>query len=69
MIFIFILTVLILSGIAFGLLLPIIAIIDIVRSRFHGNENLLFILLVIFVPFGAILYFVLSPSRKIPSTL
>lgn len=68
MIFALILTVLILSGIALGLLLPIIAIIDILRSRFHGNENVLFILMVIFVPFGAILYFVLAPSRKIPVT-
>lgn len=68
MIFAFILTVLILSGIALGLLLPVIAIIDILRSRFHGNENLLFILMVIFVPFGAILYFIMAPSRKIPVT-
>ena len=49
----------------FVLLLPIIAIIDILNSKFQGNDSLLMLLIVIFIPFGAILYFVLSPSRKI----
>jgi hypothetical protein len=49
----------------FLLFLPIIAIIDILNSKFHGNDNLLMLLIVIFIPFGAILYFFLSPSRKI----
>ena len=48
-----------------GLLLPIIAIIDIVNSKFEGNDSLLMVLIVIFIPFGAILYFVIAPSRKI----
>ncbi|MBV5283087.1 MAG: PLDc N-terminal domain-containing protein [Paludibacter sp.] len=48
-----------------GLLLPIIAIIDILKSKFQGNDNILMILIVIFIPFGAILYFVIAPSRKI----
>jgi len=49
----------------FVLLLPIIALIDIMSSRFEGNDKLLMVLIVIFMPFGAILYFFLSPSRKI----
>jgi hypothetical protein len=49
----------------FVLLLPIIAIIDILSSKFEGNDNLLMLLIVIFIPFGAILYFILGPSRKI----
>lgn len=49
----------------FALLLPVIAIIDILRSKFEGNDNILMLLIVIFIPFGAILYFILSPSRKI----
>ena len=49
----------------FVLLLPIIAIIDILNSKFQGNDSLLMLLIVIFIPFGAILYFILSPSRKI----
>jgi len=49
----------------FVLLLPIIAIIDILRSKFEGNDNILMLLIVIFIPLGSILYFILSPSRKI----
>jgi len=49
----------------FVLLIPIIAIIDILRSKFNGNDNILLLLIVIFIPFGAILYFFLAPSRKI----
>ena len=55
-------------AIILGLLLPIIAIIaivDILKSKFQGNDNILMILIVIFIPFGAILYFVIAPSRKI----
>jgi hypothetical protein len=48
-----------------GLLLPVIAIIDILSSKFSGNDNLLMILIVLFIPFGAIIYFVVAPSRKI----
>jgi hypothetical protein len=51
-----------------GLLLPVIAIIDILRSKFSGNDNLLMILIVLFIPFGAIIYFVIAPSRKIAKT-
>lgn len=49
----------------FFMLLPIIALIDILRSKFQGNDNILMALLVIFIPFGAILYFFIAPSRKI----
>jgi len=49
----------------FALLLPIIAIIDILNSKFEGNDNLLMLLIVVLIPFGAILYFFVSPSRKI----
>jgi len=52
-------------AIILGLLLPIIAIIDIVNSKFEGNDSLLMVLIVIFIPFGSILYFVIAPSRKI----
>ena len=52
----------------FGLLLPIIAVIDILKSKFHGNDNLLMLLIVVFIPFGAIIYFLISPSRKIRNT-
>ncbi len=47
------------------LLLPIIAIIDILNSKFQGNDNLLMLLIVLFVPLGAILYFFIRPYKKI----
>ena len=56
---------LILFAIILGLLLPLIAIVDILKSKFQGNDNILMILIVIFIPFGALLYFVIVPSRKI----
>lgn len=50
----------------FLFLLPIIAIIDIVRSRFTGNNNIVFILIVVFMPIlGSLIYFIIGPSRKI----
>ena len=48
-----------------GILIPLIAIIDILRSKFDGNDNILMMLLVIFIPFGAIIYFIIAPSRKL----
>lgn len=51
-----------------GLLLPVIAIIDILRSKFSGNDNILMLLIVIFIPFGAIIYFIIAPSKKIPNS-
>jgi hypothetical protein len=35
------------------------------RSKFEGNDALLMALIVIFIPFGAIVYFFIAPSRKI----
>lgn len=51
----------------FAIFFPLIAIIDILRSKFNGNDNILMFLLVIFIPFGAILYFIIAPSRKLPN--
>lgn len=55
-------------AVIFCLLLPIFAIIDILGSRFHGNDALLMFLVVLFIPFGSILYFILAPSRKIQNS-
>ena len=50
----------------FFLLLPIIAIVDILRNRFEGNNNVLFLLIVILLPIiGSVIYFIIGPSRKI----
>jgi heme/copper-type cytochrome/quinol oxidase subunit 2 len=49
-----------------GILLPVIALIDILKSKFEGNDNIMLVLIVILVPvIGPILYFILGPSRKI----
>jgi hypothetical protein len=48
------------------ILLPLLALIDILRSKFEGNDNIMLVLIVILVPvFGPILYFILGSSRKI----
>ena len=47
-------------------ILWIIALVDILRSDFEGNEKLIWVLLVIFLPFlGSLLYFTIGRSRKI----
>ena len=58
--------ILILIVIGFLMLLPILALVDILRSKFEGNDAILMALIVIFVPVvGPILYFILGPARKI----
>ncbi|HLP05150.1 MAG TPA: hypothetical protein VK152_06955 [Paludibacter sp.] len=59
------LSIVILLPVLFFLLLPVIALVDILRSKFPGNDNILLALLVVFVPFGAVVYFVLASSRKL----
>ena len=44
----------------------IIALVDILRSEFRGNDKVVWVLVVIFFPFlGSILYFLVGRSRKI----
>jgi uncharacterized PurR-regulated membrane protein YhhQ (DUF165 family) len=57
---------LILLVLAGTVLLPLFALIDILRSKFGGNDAIMMILIVIFVPVvGPILYFIMGPARKI----
>lgn len=50
----------------FALLLPILAIIDILISEFKGNDKIVWLLVVIFLSFfGAILYLVIGREQKI----
>jgi hypothetical protein len=55
--------------VAFGLfLLPLLAIVDIVRSRFEGNMQLIWVIIVVcFNLIGAILYFIMGRNQKIGS--
>ena len=58
--------VLILFFLSIVFILPLVALIDIIKSKFHGNDAILLALIVIFVPLiGPIIYFILGPSKKI----
>ena len=49
-----------------GMLLPLFALIDIVRSEFEGNNKLMWVLIVVFVNFiGALLYFAIGRNQRI----
>ena len=51
--------------IGMALLLPLVALIDIVRNDFDGNNKLLWVLIVIFLPFlGSILYFAIGRDQR-----
>ncbi|TMI80032.1 MAG: PLDc_N domain-containing protein [Bacteroidetes bacterium] len=60
-------------GILFGIFifllisfLWIIALVDILRSEFRGNDKVIWVIVVIFFPFlGSILYFIFGSPRKI----
>jgi len=44
----------------------VIALIDTLRSNFHGNDKVVWVLVVIFFPLlGSILYFIIGRSKKI----
>jgi hypothetical protein len=48
------------------LMLPVIALIDILRSDFNGDDKIICVLIVLFLPIlGSILYFIFGTSRKI----
>lgn len=50
----------------FALLLPIFALIDILRSDFKGNDKIIWVLLVLFMNlFGTLLYFIIGAKQKI----
>ncbi len=45
----------------FVFLLPVIALIDILRSRFEGNDKIVWVLVVLFLPIlGSVLYFIIG---------
>ncbi len=50
----------------FGLLFPLLAIIDIVKNDFEGNNKIVWLLIVIFFSFfGTILYFIMGRKQKL----
>tara|TARA_R110000751_G_C13422814_1_gene440517 strand:+ start:153 stop:362 length:210 start_codon:yes stop_codon:yes gene_type:complete len=53
-------------GLGLGIILPIIALVDIVRNDFRGNNKIVWVLIVIFFNvFGSILYFALGKKQRI----
>lgn len=50
----------------FLFLLPLLAIVDILRSRFEGNLQLIWVIVVVFFNIiGSILYFIMGRNQKI----
>jgi len=50
----------------FLFILPIVALIDIVRSEFEGNNKIVWVLIVIFFNIiGSILYFMIGKNQKL----
>jgi hypothetical protein len=46
-------------------LFMIFAIIDIVRSKYKGNNKLIWVLVTIFVPCGGLIYFIFGRKNKV----
>ncbi len=60
--------ILIILIILFALILPIIALIDILRNEFTGSNKIVWVLLVILLPLmGTLLYFAIGTQQKIKS--
>ena len=48
-----------------GIVLPLIALIDILRSEFESNDKLIWLLVVLLLPIlGSILYFIIGSKKK-----
>lgn len=56
--------------VCFGLILPIIALVDIASSQFKdGVTKLIWVIIVIFAPIlGSVAYFIVGKGQKIQST-
>lgn len=51
----------------FGILLPLWALIDILKSNFEGNNKLIWIIVVVFTNLlGVLLYILMGRKQKIP---
>ena len=56
----------ILFALAIFALLPIIALVDILRNEFTGSNKLIWVVVTIFLPFlGPLLYFAIGRNQKI----
>jgi hypothetical protein len=50
----------------FIILLPLMALISVLTSEFQGNDKIMWVLIIIFLPFlGSVLYFLIGRDRRI----
>ncbi|MDA3890790.1 MAG: PLD nuclease N-terminal domain-containing protein [Salinivirgaceae bacterium] len=50
----------------FIILLPLLALISVLSNNFNGNDKLIWVLLILFLPFlGALLYFIIGKGKRI----
>lgn len=50
----------------FIVLLPLLALISVLKNRFNGNDKLIWVLIILFLPFlGALLYFGIGRNKRI----
>ena len=62
--------IIILIAVFLGFIPTLIALIDIVKSKFDGNDKLVWVLVVLFFNlFGAIIYFAIGRKQKIKDEL
>jgi hypothetical protein len=48
------------------LLLPLLALISVLMNDFQGNDKIMWVLIIIFLPFlGSVLYFLVGRDRRI----
>ncbi len=53
---------------ALGIIFPIVALVDILKSHFKGNDKIIWVLVVIFFNFfGSIIYFLMGRKQRIGS--
>lgn len=56
-----------LIAVSLGIIPTIIALIDILKNEFSGNNKVAWLLVVLFMNFfGAILYFIIGRKQKLP---
>lgn len=52
--------------ILFIFLIPLLALINVLMSDFQGNEKIMWVLIIIFLPFlGSLLYFLIGRDKRI----
>ena len=52
--------------ILFIILLPLLALFSVLTNEFQGNEKIMWVLIIIFLPFlGSVLYFLIGRDKRI----